>query len=201
MAQIGPDRVALSTYNRGGASDFFASETKHRFLRGQPGSSSSLISGSGCAVVRGADDVPLTHLPAIFLLHALFWSSLPMAPPASSTLRALFVFSMVSYHQMTPHVPGLVDVIINLVLHLSRSQQVKEKDRCPIISMYECHPLNVSVGHCSSAELNASREAFFSMSTMHTHTLIIKQWQPSTGPVALIVLALACGSRLPYLTP
>jgi hypothetical protein len=50
MAQIGPDRVALSTYNRGGASDFFASETKHRILRGQSGSGSTLI------VTRARDD-------------------------------------------------------------------------------------------------------------------------------------------------
>jgi hypothetical protein len=49
MAQIGPDRVALSTYNRGGASDFFASETKHRILRGQSGNGCD--SGSGCAVI------------------------------------------------------------------------------------------------------------------------------------------------------
>jgi hypothetical protein len=65
---------------------------------------------------------------------------------------------------------SLVDVIINLVLHLTTSQQVKEKDRSPIISMYECRPLNVSVGHCSSAELNASRHFFQHVHIAHTHT-------------------------------
>jgi hypothetical protein len=89
---------------------------------------------------------------------------------------------------------SLVDVIIILVLHLSRPQQVREKDRCPIISVYEYRPPPVKrVGHCSSAELIAPRDVS-SMYTMHTLTHYkTKQWQPGASSVALVPWALARG--------
>jgi len=57
-------------------------------------------------------------------------------------LRALFVFSMVPYRQLTP-VP-LVDVIVLVRVTPPKVSAGREKDRYPITSMSEYRPLNVS---------------------------------------------------------